>query len=212
MDKRFEKIGAVWASDSKDFASWVKTFSDEFFSLRLNGEERAVADSLQIPFAQLVALLELATLPSEDLEKVGRFSPDPVFWFLLVEAAALGCLDEVAAGFDEVRGASPSMAGINEIVGRSRPKENSERILSLSESDFWLLAKKGKATGVTTSSQNSVLANCAKWVKSGKEPSYKMVRFASSAIQVLADNGVLADTKNDEDRDQILEIIAKLGR
>ena len=188
----------TWGEPDVTFDSWVRRVSQTFMDCRIRGE--AAARLVGTTIAELEAVLHLATMEDEDLQRIAERVPPKTTWFTLAgvsgEAvtAALDALAELSTG------ESPS-AAVRAAVEEADPSTHS-KVASLSGGVFGHMAKKAKQYDLLTARGRSMLASAKTRKNSGNQLTLKQVAYVQDLLNQLVDGGAVK--RKSPDGDQVL--------
>jgi hypothetical protein len=205
-----EEIAGHWTTDNSDIAKWVRSFSNEFYRLELQGMEERVSRRLGVPVAELAAVLKLAVLSDEELLAISAKQPPRVFWFHLAEVKSVDELEELLSRFDVPAQKLPSMAEIQKLLDSEAPPDLFDRVRSLPADDYWHLAKKAKSADFVAPKERSLLASCALARQKGILPSIKQAKWAVDIIERLVAGKMLVVSEFEQDSETNARILQHL--
>lgn len=205
-----EEIAGNWTSDNSDLAKWVRSFSNDFYRLGLQGMEERVARRLGVPLAELVAVLKLAVLSDEELVAISMKQPPRVFWLQLADVKSLEELQELLERFDRPGQKLPSMAEIQKLLEGEAPADIFDRVRTLHADDFWHLAKKAKSADFIPPKERSLLGSCARIRQKGDMPSAKQVKWAVDIIERLIAGKMIVVSEFEQDSEANARILQHL--
>ena len=205
-----EEISGHWSSDNSDIAKWVRSFSNEFYRLGLQGIEERVARRLNVPLAELVAVLKLAVLSDEELLAISLKQPPRVFWLQLADVKSIEELEELLERFDRPGQKLPSMAEIQKLLEGEAPADLFDRVRTLHAEDFWHLAKRAKSADFIPPKERGLLGSCARIRQKGDMPSVKQVKWAMDIIERLVAGKMLVVSEFEQDSEANARILKHL--
>ena len=205
-----EEIASYWTKDNSDIAKLVRSFSNEFYRLELQGMEERVSRRLGVPLAELVAVLKLAVLSDEELLAISAKQPPRVFWFQLSDVKSVDDLQELLSRFERPDQKLPSMAEIQKLLEADAPEDLFDRVRTLPTDDFWYLAKKAKSADFVAPKERSLLASCARIRQKGDFPSVKQVKWAVDIIERLIAGKMLVVSEFEQDSEANARILQHL--
>ena len=205
-----EEIAGIWTLENSDIAGWVRSFSNEFYRLGLRGLEERAARRIGVPLAELAAVLKLAVLSDDELRAIAVKQPPRVFWLQLAAVGSLKELEVLLDRFDSEDQKLPTLAEIEKLLEGETPTDFFDRVGTLSEEDFWHLAKKSKYAEFVSPKERSLLGSCAQVRKKGKVPSVRQVKWAVDIIERLIAGKMLVVSEFEEDSEANARILKHL--
>jgi hypothetical protein len=199
----------TWISkDQLMFADWVRSVSRAFYLNRLTLEGAAIL--LDTSPAELQAVLQLATMEEDDLNRLSELPPPKTTWFSFASADSDGVVAGIAALREMDRAASPFRvvnAAVREVSGPGQ----SERVGSLSGNTFMHMAHKAKQYDSLSPKARQFLGSIGRRKKSGTPLTPKQIAYAINVLTDLVDAKVVTRSSPDGDQEHCDAVLDALG-
>lgn len=204
-----EMLESVWSSTDISLAEKARTFSKLHMQSRLTLEGSARMTGATP--AQIQALLELATLEDDDLERVSRLDPPAITWFLFASAET----ETIQAGLEALMGLSDKsehvLLKVYEAMRSASGLTQDERIAMISGPTLGHLAKKAKQYDKLAKNARSLLVSVAQRRNKGELPTEKQLSWLKSILLELVQAGVISRDSKDNDQEMCNEVLDALG-
>lgn len=209
MTETLTKLSQVWNQyDEIPFNEWVEAVSTEVMQSGL-GVVRS-ARLIGVQPAEVLAVLKLASLESEDLVEFSTRVPPRTTWLTLADATheeIIECLDALTK---RPKGFSPSKVLEEHILTNS---ENTwEKVLELPASTLQHMYDKSVLYGCLAPKPSGALKNFARRKKNGQSFSLPQAQYLKDILSQLVDAGAISRTTHDNDQILCNQVLDALGR
>lgn len=205
-------IVEAWSERNKlSISEWSRKVSDTF----ANSQSSVIATArvLKIHPAELFAVLNLATLEEELLEKISSCKPPITTWLSLSKADAVGieaALEALESANHEKSRTSPCQLVDDAIesVGGGGP---TSRVAKLESKAIIHAAKKAEDYGALTPRSRTALKRFGSMRKTGKLLTPKQIGYMQGMLEDLVNRGVIKRNSSDGDQELCNQILDALG-
>jgi hypothetical protein len=210
MAETLTKLSETWnLCESMPFNEWVEAVATEVM-LSGVGVVRS-ARLIDAQPAEVLAVLKLASLDSEDLAEFSNRVPPRTTWLTLADATRgeiIECLDALKK---RPKGASPAKILDEHILINSEASEW-EKVLELPASTLKHMYDKSVIYGCLGPKPSGALKNFARRKKNGQAFSLPQAQYLKDILIQLVDAGAVS--RNTHDNDQLLcaQVIDALGK
>ena len=205
----FEGLEIAWTSSELTLAEKAYVIASLHMRSRMTLE--GTARMTGATSAQIQALLELATLDDEDLQRVSEANPPATTWFLFAGASS----SAIKAGIDALgRPQSVEKSALLEVYEAIRTTVGltpDERIAALPGKTLEYLQKKGIQYGGLDEWQAKFLRNISGQKRSGKTLTEKQLAKLREILILLAQKGAISRKSVDGDQALCNEVLDALG-
>jgi hypothetical protein len=205
-------IVEVWSDrDRSTISDWVKRVSDIF----ANSQSSVIATArvLKVHPAELFAVLNLATLEDELLEKISESSPPITTWLSLSKADAKGIeagLQALESAKKEKNKTSPCQL-VDDAIERVGGGGPTSRVAKLESNVIIHAAKKAEEYGALTPKSRAALKKFGSMRKTGKLLTPKQIGYMQGMLEDLVKRGVIKRNSQDGDQEFCNQILDALG-
>jgi len=205
-------IVEAWSErDKLTISDWVKRVSDIF----ANSQSSVIVTArvLQIHPAELFAVLNLATLDEQLLEKISECKPPITTWLSLSKADAIGveaALEALDLAKREKSKTSPCQL-VDDAIERVGGGGPTSRVAKLDSTAILLAAKKSEDYGALTPKSRAALKKFGSMRKTGKLLTPKQIGYMQGMLEDLAKRGVIKRNSSDGDQELCNQILDALG-
>lgn len=210
MTETQNKLSIIWNQfDSIPFDEWVEAVSTEVMQSGL-GVVRS-ARLIDVQPAEILAVLKLASLESEELAEFSDRVPPRTTWLTLADATheeIVECLDALTK---RPKGFSPSRV-LGEHILINSDANAWESVLEIPASTLLHMFDKSVLYGSLGPKPSRALKNFAHRKKNGQPFSLPQAEFLKNILNQLVDAGAIS--RNSRDNDQLLcnQVLDALGR
>jgi hypothetical protein len=203
-----EALEKAWNSPDLTLAERAQVVSSLHMRSRMTLEGTArMTDATP---AQIQALLELATLDDDDLERVSQVNPPATTWFLFADAES----DAIQAGLTSLAVSSEEQDALvvrvyDAMKAVTGPTQD-ERIAAISGKTFGHLAHKAKEYDVLSKKSRVFLVSLAKRKQAGQPLTEKQLPWLKSILLELVERGVVCRNSADGDQEACDEVMDAL--
>lgn len=160
---------------------------------------------------EIQALLELATLDDDDLEKVSNANPPSTTWVLFANADS----DAIDAGLDVLKNQHSSsgslLVAVYEAMKGVAGPDTLDRVANLASDVIWHLRKKAIEYGVLSKSSRNFLASAATRRRKGLSLTEKQAPWMHQILVELIAAGVVSRESVDDDQETCNAVFDTLG-
>lgn len=210
MTETVTKLSKIWnLYDSMPFNEWVEAVSTEVMQSGL-GVVRS-ARLIDVQPAEVLAVLKLASLDSEDLVEFSNRVPPRTTWLTLADATheeIVECLDALTK---RPKGSSPAKV-LGEHILISTEANAWEKVLELPASTLKHMYDKSVQYGCLAPRPSGALKSFAHRKKNGQAFSLPQAQYLKDILLQLVDAGAIS--RNTHDNDQLLcnQVLDALGK
>jgi hypothetical protein len=192
-------------------ADWVRKVSDIF----ANSQSSVIATArvLKINPAELFAVLNLATLEEQSLNKVSEYNPPTTTWLSLSKADAMGieaALEALEVSRREKSKASPCQL-VDDAIERVGGGGPTSRVAKLDSKAVLHAAKKAEDYSALTPKSRAALKRFGSMRKTGKLLTPKQIGYMQSMLEDLVNRGVIRRNSPDGDKELCNQILDAVG-
>lgn len=210
MTQTITKLSKIWNQyDSMPFDEWVEAVSSEVMQSGL-GVVRS-ARLIDAQPAEVLAVLKLATLESNELAEFSNRVPPRTTWLTLAEATheeIIECLDALSK---RPKGSSPSKV-LGEHILVNNDSNAWEQVLEIPASTLQHMYDKSILYGSLGPRPSGALKNFARRKKNGQPFSLPQAQYLKDILNQLADTGAISRTSRDNDQLLCNQVLDALGR
>lgn len=205
-------IVEAWSERSNlTIADWVKKVSDIF----ANSQSSVIATArvLKIHPAELFAVLNLATLEEQLLDKISKCNPPITTWLSLSKADAIGieaALQALEAARTEKSRTSPCQL-VDEAIERVGGGGPTSRVAKLDSKAILHAAKKAEDYGALNPKSRAAMKKFGSMRKTGKLLTPKQIGYMQGMLEDLVKRGVIKRNSSDGDEELCNQILDALG-
>lgn len=205
-------IVEAWSErNNLSMADWVKRVSDVF----ANSQSSVITTArvLKIHPAELFAVLNLATLEEQLLDKISECNPPITTWLSLSKADAIGieaALEALEAARKEKSRTSPCQL-VDDAIERVGGGGPTSRVAKLDSKAILHAAKKAEDYGALTPKSRSALKKFGSMRKTGKLLTPKQIGYMQGMLEDLVKRGVIKRNSSDGDQEVCNQILEALG-
>jgi hypothetical protein len=205
-------IVEAWSDrDRSTISDWVKRVSDIF----ANSQSSVIATArvLKVHPAELFAVLNLATLEDELLEKISESSPPITTWLSLSKADGKGIeagLQALESAKKERNKTSPCQL-VDDAIERVGGGGPTSRVAKLESYVIIHAAKKAEEYGALTPKSRAALKKFGSMRKTGKLLTPKQIGYMQGMLEDLVKRGVIKRNSQDGDQEFCNKILDALG-
>jgi len=205
-------IVEAWSErNNLTIADWVKKVSDIF----ANSQSSVIATArvLKIHPAKLFAVLNLATLEEQLLDKISECNPPITTWLSLSKADAIGieaALEALEAARKEKSRTSPCQL-VDDAIERVGGGGPTSRVAKLDSKAILHAAKKAEDYGALTPKSRAALKKFGSMRKTGKLLTPKQIGYMQGMLEDLVKRGVIKRNSSDGDQELCNQILDALG-
>lgn len=205
-------IVEVWSEKERlSIADWARKVSDTF----ANSQSSVIATAriLKVHPAELFAVLNLATLNDEILEKISQQKPPITTWLSLSKAdangveSALEALDKAKKDKNKI---SPCQV-VDEAIEQVGGGGPTSRVAKLDSAAILHAAKKAEDYGALNPKSRAALKKFGSMRKTGKLLTPKQIGYMQGMLEDLVSRGVIKRNSPDGDQELCDEILEALG-
>lgn len=205
-------IVEVWSEKERlSIADWARKVSDTF----ANSQSSVIATAriLKVHPAELFAVLNLATLNDEILEKISQQNPPITTWLSLSKAdangveSALEALDKAKKDKNKI---SPCQV-VDEAIEQVGGGGPTSRVAKLDSAAILHAAKKAEDYGALNPKSRAALKKFGSMRKTGKLLTPKQIGYMQGMLEDLISRGVIKRNSPDGDQELCDEILEALG-
>lgn len=205
-------IVEAWSErDQSTISDWVKKVSDIF----ANSQSSVIATAriLKVHPAELFAVLNLATLEDELLEKISGSNPPITTWLSLSKADATGIeagLQALESARKEKNKTSPCQL-VDDAIERVGGGGPTSRVAKLESNVIIHAAKKAEEYGALNPKSRAALKRFGSMRKTGKLLTPKQIGYMQGMLEDLVKRGVIKRNSPDNDQELCNQILDALG-
>ena len=205
-------IVEAWSErNNQTISDWVKKVSDVF----ANSQSSVIATArvLKIHPAELFAVLNLATLEEQLLEKISQYNPPITTWLSLSKADSVGieaALEALEAARKEKSRTSPCQL-VDDAIERVGGGGPTSRVAKLDSKTILHAAKKAEDYGALTPKSRAALKKFGSMRKTGKLLTPKQIGYMQGMLEDLVKRSVIKRDSSDGDQELCNQILDALG-
>lgn len=163
--------------------------------------------------AELQAVLNLATLDSDDLARIAEFNPPMTTWFQL----ARGNSEEIEEALKALENVLPGQSRkevVEQAYVRITGPTVETKVASLPYEVFEFVFKKGSkgGYGIFTDSQERAMKSFARSRKTGRPLTPAQIKYAADLFVKLVDEGAIKEDSPDDDQEYCDQVLMAVGR
>lgn len=197
----------TWDSSRDPFDEWVESVSRAYYESGYGIE--AAAKLLDTTPGEFGAVLSLATLDEEAIERLADDVPPKSTWYAFADAS----VEEIQAGLDaldEMGDEESPHAVVKSAIREFRGPTPEEKVAELPGDVFLHMSTKAKQYELLSGKARGFLYDIGQLVKAGNDLSQKQADWACDLLNELADNGAVSRDSPDDDQeicDQVLDAL-----
>jgi hypothetical protein len=205
---RLEQLIEAWSGQG-DFDVWVRRVSDAYFASMLRLE--AAARLVRTTPAELQAVLNLASIEDNDLEKIARARPPKTTWLTLATASP-AAIDAALRALAEMDPHASPYHTVQNAVGSIEGPGVQDRVAALSGATIVHMGKKATQYNVLSPNQRKALLDIGKRKRTGTSLTPPQVAYLTSLLQQLREAGAIKPDSPDGDQQECDAVLAALAQ